>query len=96
MDPDSVSSVNIDENEPFLKNGSQLILRVGTRGRTLHVFVNGNFAGKLYGSYYFYIICRAFALFSKGIKTDYKHNVLQELRLEIIKTLGLHLKTRLH
>ena len=88
MDPDSVCSVNIDENEPFLKNGSQLILRVGTRGHTLLVFINGNFVGELYVTisikFVEHLPCAL-----RELKTDYKHNVLQELRLEIIKTLGL-------
>jgi len=44
-------SVNIDENEPFLKNGSQLILQVVTRGHALHVFANGNFVGTQSGNY---------------------------------------------
>eukprot|EP00928_Gymnodinium_smaydae_P016376 TRINITY_DN16131_c0_g1_i1.p1 TRINITY_DN16131_c0_g1~~TRINITY_DN16131_c0_g1_i1.p1 ORF type:complete len:665 (+),score=-23.34 TRINITY_DN16131_c0_g1_i1:133-2127(+) len=44
-------SVNIPEDEPFLKSGSQPILHVDSRGHTLHVFVNGNFAGTQSGDY---------------------------------------------
>ncbi|XP_057839165.2 beta-galactosidase 8 isoform X2 [Cryptomeria japonica] len=45
------NSVHLDEDEPFLKNKSQVYLHVKTRGHALHVFINGQFAGTQWGSY---------------------------------------------
>ncbi|CAL9773039.1 unnamed protein product [Musa acuminata subsp. burmannicoides] len=43
--------VNIDSNEQFLKNGRDPLLTVMSAGHSMHVFVNGERAGTVYGSF---------------------------------------------
>ncbi|XP_065047483.1 beta-galactosidase-like [Musa acuminata AAA Group] len=42
--------VNIDSNEQFLKNGRYPFLTVMSAGHSMHVFINGELAGTVYGS----------------------------------------------
>lgn len=44
-----ITSVEVDEDEPFLKNGGLPVLTVQSAGDALHVFINGNLAGSEYG-----------------------------------------------
>ncbi|CAL9104789.1 unnamed protein product [Musa textilis] len=44
------SYVNIDSNEQFLKNGRYPFLTVMSAGHSMHVFINGERAGTVYGS----------------------------------------------
>ncbi|KAJ9167951.1 hypothetical protein P3X46_019538 [Hevea brasiliensis] len=45
-----MTNVNIDPNEGFLKNGKSPFLTVNSAGHVLHVFINGQLAGTVYGS----------------------------------------------
>ncbi|KAJ9183822.1 hypothetical protein P3X46_007629 [Hevea brasiliensis] len=42
--------VNIDANEGFLKNGQNPLLSVDSAGHVLHVFINGQLAGSVWGT----------------------------------------------
>ncbi|KAJ1433408.1 Glycoside hydrolase, family 35 [Sesbania bispinosa] len=44
-----LSSVNIDPNEGFIKNGQSPLLTVMSAGHALHVFINGQLSGTVYG-----------------------------------------------
>ncbi|KAF2318145.1 hypothetical protein GH714_001112 [Hevea brasiliensis] len=45
-----MTNVNIDQSEGFLKNGKSPFLTVNSAGHVLHVFINGQLAGTVYGS----------------------------------------------
>ena len=44
-----LTDVNIAPNEAFLKNGQEPLLTVMSAGHALHVFINGQFSGTVYG-----------------------------------------------
>eukprot|EP00252_Welwitschia_mirabilis_P002303 TRINITY_DN12214_c0_g3_i1.p1 TRINITY_DN12214_c0_g3~~TRINITY_DN12214_c0_g3_i1.p1 ORF type:complete len:374 (+),score=63.87 TRINITY_DN12214_c0_g3_i1:270-1391(+) len=44
------TSVDVAEDEPFLRNGGLPVLTIQSAGHALHVFVNGQFAGSQYGT----------------------------------------------
>ncbi|KAL4190186.1 hypothetical protein AMTRI_Chr07g23390 [Amborella trichopoda] len=43
-------SMDVDKDEPFLSNGSQVSLHVSSLGHVLHAFINGEFAGRAIGN----------------------------------------------
>lgn len=45
-----VSSVKVDSNEGFLRSGKWPVLTVFSAGHALHVFINGQLSGTVYGS----------------------------------------------
>lgn len=45
-----LTDVNIAPNEAFLKNGKEPLLTVMSAGHALHVFINGQFSGTVYGA----------------------------------------------
>ncbi|KAL7136735.1 hypothetical protein ABFS83_10G050500 [Erythranthe nasuta] len=45
-----LTDINIASNEGFLKSGQWPLLTVMSAGDTLHVFINGQFSGTVYGS----------------------------------------------
>eukprot|EP00257_Ricinus_communis_P002697 XP_002514108.2 beta-galactosidase [Ricinus communis] len=45
-----MTNVNIDSDEGFLKNGDSPVLTIFSAGHSLHVFINGQLAGTVYGS----------------------------------------------
>eukprot|EP00252_Welwitschia_mirabilis_P002305 TRINITY_DN12214_c0_g3_i3.p1 TRINITY_DN12214_c0_g3~~TRINITY_DN12214_c0_g3_i3.p1 ORF type:complete len:547 (+),score=62.07 TRINITY_DN12214_c0_g3_i3:1134-2774(+) len=45
-----ITSVDVAEDEPFLRNGGLPVLTIQSAGHALHVFVNGQFAGSQYGT----------------------------------------------
>ncbi|KAF8388824.1 hypothetical protein HHK36_025504 [Tetracentron sinense] len=45
-----ITDVKIDPNEQFLKNGQYPVLTVSSLGHVLHVFINDQLSGSLYGS----------------------------------------------
>jgi hypothetical protein len=44
-----ITSVEVDEDEPFIKNGGLPVLTVQSAGDALHVFINDDLAGSQYG-----------------------------------------------
>ncbi|KAH9321654.1 hypothetical protein KI387_016293, partial [Taxus chinensis] len=44
------TSIQVDNNEAFLKDGTQPVLHVDSLGHDLHVFINGQFAGSQAGN----------------------------------------------
>ncbi|KAH1100755.1 hypothetical protein GLYMA_13G104000v4 [Glycine max] len=44
-----MTDVNIDANEGFIKNGQSPVLTVMSAGHALHVFINGQLSGTVYG-----------------------------------------------
>ncbi|GLJ24399.1 hypothetical protein SUGI_0466000 [Cryptomeria japonica] len=42
--------VDVDENEPFIRSNSSLVLAIGSHGYAVHVFVNDHFSGSAHGN----------------------------------------------
>ncbi|CAI8610271.1 unnamed protein product [Vicia faba] len=60
----TLQSVNIDQNEGFIKNG-QSPLTINSAGHAMHVFINGQLSGTVYGSLRLFVfaftLARAFS-----------------------------------
>ncbi|KAK9102549.1 hypothetical protein Sjap_019803 [Stephania japonica] len=81
--------VNIDSNEEFLKNGQYPWLTVLSAGHALHVFVNGQLSGTVYGS-----LEDPKLTFSSNVKLNSGINKISLLSVAVgLPNIGTHFET---
>ncbi|XP_065848955.1 beta-galactosidase-like [Euphorbia lathyris] len=81
-----LTNVDINANEGFLKSGKNPILTVNSAGHVLHVFINGQRAGTVYGS-----LERPQVRFSQGVKLLAGSNKIALLSVSVgLANIGIH------
>ena len=84
-----LTDVNIHPNEGFLKNGQSPVLTVMSAGHALHVFINGQLAGTVYGS-----LENPKLTFSNNVKLRAGINKISLLSAAVgLPNVGLHFET---
>ncbi|RDX81515.1 Beta-galactosidase 1 [Mucuna pruriens] len=83
------TDVVLDPNEGFLRNGNDPVLTVFSAGHALHVFVNGQLSGTVYGSLEFPKLT-----FSEGVKLRAGVNKISLLSVAVgLPNVGPHFET---
>lgn len=81
-----ITSVEVDGDEPFIKNGGLPVLTVQSAGHALHVFINGDLAGSQYGSKE-----NQKVRFSSGVKLNTGTNKISLLSMTVgLQNIGPH------
>ncbi|XP_027363204.1 beta-galactosidase-like [Abrus precatorius] len=84
-----MTDVNINPDEGFLKNGESPVLTVMSAGHVLHVFINGQLSGTVYGG-----LGNPKLTFSDGVKLTAGNNKLSLLSVTVgLPNVGLHFET---
>ncbi|KAJ4953530.1 hypothetical protein NE237_030362 [Protea cynaroides] len=84
-----MTDVNIDPNEEFLKNGQYPVLTVMSAGHALHVFINSELSGTVYGS-----LDNPKLTFSNGVNLRAGINKISLLSLSVgLPNVGTHFET---
>ncbi|XP_027329281.1 beta-galactosidase-like [Abrus precatorius] len=84
-----MTDVNIDPNEGFIKNGKYPILTVMSAGHALHVFINGQLSGTVYGGLEFPKLT-----FSDTVKLRVGNNKISLLSIAVgLPNVGVHFET---
>ncbi|XP_061362772.1 beta-galactosidase-like [Gastrolobium bilobum] len=84
-----MTDVNINANEGFIKNGQSLLLTAMSAGDVLHVFVNGQFSGTVYGG-----LDNPKLTFSGNVKLRVGNNKISLLSVAVgLPNVGLHFET---
>ncbi|XP_028774228.1 beta-galactosidase-like [Neltuma alba] len=83
------TDVNIDPDEAFIKSGESPFLTVMSAGHALHVFINGQLSGTVYGS-----LKNPKLTFSDNVKLNVGNNKLSLLSVAVgLPNVGLHFET---
>lgn len=81
-----ITSVEVDGDEPFIKNGGLPVLTVQSAGHALHVFINDDLAGSQYGSRENHKV-----RFSSGVKLNIGTNKISLLSMTVgLQNIGPH------
>ncbi|KAK3210505.1 hypothetical protein Dsin_015211 [Dipteronia sinensis] len=81
-----MTDVTIDSNEGFLKNGQDPILTIWSAGHALHVFINGQLSGTVYGG-----IESPRLTFSENVKLSVGVNKISLLSIAVgLPNVGAH------
>ncbi|KAJ7955885.1 Beta-galactosidase [Quillaja saponaria] len=84
-----MTDVNIDLNEGFLKNRQSPLLTIFSAGHALHVFVNGQLSGTVYGG-----LDNPKLTFSNNVKLTVGINKISLLSVAVgLPNVGLHFET---
>ncbi|KAK7265368.1 hypothetical protein RJT34_32987 [Clitoria ternatea] len=84
-----MTDVNIDSNEGFIKNGQSPVLTVMSAGHALHVFINGQLSGTVYGGLEFPKLT-----FSDSVKLRVGNNKISLLSIAVgLPNVGVHFET---
>ncbi|XP_057430749.1 beta-galactosidase-like [Lotus japonicus] len=84
-----MTDVNIDSNEGFIKNGQSPVLTAWSAGHVLHVFVNGQLSGTVYGGIAFPKLT-----FSDNVKLRVSNNKISLLSVSVgLSNVGVHFET---
>ncbi|XP_058729345.1 beta-galactosidase-like [Vicia villosa] len=84
-----MTDVNIDQNEGFIKKGQTPLLTINSAGHVLHVFINGQLSGTVYGSLEFPKLT-----FSKNVKLNVGNNKISLLSITVgLPNVGVHFET---
>ncbi|KAJ1400667.1 Glycoside hydrolase, family 35 [Sesbania bispinosa] len=84
-----MTDVNIDPNEGFIKNGQSPLLTVMSAGHALHVFINGQLSGTVYGGLDFPKLT-----FSDNVKLRVGNNKISLLSIAVgLPNVGVHFET---
>ncbi|QCD80295.1 beta-galactosidase [Vigna unguiculata] len=84
-----MTDVNIDANEGFIKRGQSPVLTVMSAGHALHVFINGQLSGTVYGGLEFPKLT-----FSDGVKLRVGNNKISLLSIAVgLPNVGTHFET---
>lgn len=84
-----LTDVNISPNEGFIKNGQSPVLTVMSAGHVLHVFVNGQFSGTVYGG-----LGNPKLTFSDNVKLKVGNNKISLLSVSVgLANVGTHFET---
>ncbi|KAF7837990.1 beta-galactosidase-like isoform X1 [Senna tora] len=84
-----MTDVNIGADEGFIKNGQSPILTVMSAGHTLHVFINGQLSGTVYGS-----LENPKLTFSQGVELRVGNNKISLLSVAVgLPNVGVHFET---
>ncbi|TKY54489.1 Beta-galactosidase protein [Spatholobus suberectus] len=84
-----MTDVNIDANEGFIKNGQSPVLTVMSAGHALHVFINGQLSGTVYGGLDFPKLT-----FSDSVKLRVGNNKISLLSIAVgLPNVGVHFET---
>ncbi|NP_001265889.1 beta-galactosidase-like precursor [Cicer arietinum] len=84
-----LTDVNISPNEDFIKNGQYPILNVMSAGHVLHVFVNGQLSGTVYG-----VLDNPKLTFSNSVNLTVGNNKISLLSVAVgLPNVGLHFET---
>lgn len=81
-----MTNINIDSNEGFLKNGQDPLLTIWSAGHALHVFINGQLSGTVYGG-----VDNPKLTFSQNVKMRVGVNQLSLLSISVgLQNVGTH------
>ncbi|XP_031252419.1 beta-galactosidase-like [Pistacia vera] len=81
-----MTNVNIGSNEGFLKNGQDPLLNIWSAGHALHVFINGQLSGTVYGG-----IDNPKLSFSQNVKMRVGDNQISLLSISVgLQNVGTH------
>ncbi|BAT76813.1 hypothetical protein VIGAN_01487000 [Vigna angularis var. angularis] len=84
-----MTDVNIDANEGFIKRGQSPVLTVMSAGHALHVFINGQLSGTVYGGLEFPKLT-----YSDRVKLRVGNNKLSLLSIAVgLPNVGIHFET---
>ncbi|CAL5189692.1 unnamed protein product [Lathyrus oleraceus] len=84
-----LTDVNISPNESFIKNGLSPILTANSAGHVLHVFVNGQLSGTVYGG-----LDNPKLTFSESVNLKVGNNKISLLSVAVgLPNVGLHFET---
>ncbi|KAJ4831119.1 hypothetical protein Tsubulata_010635 [Turnera subulata] len=84
-----MTDVKIDPNEAFLKNGKNPLLTIFSAGHALHVFINGQLAGTVYGG-----LSNPKLTFRQNVKLIAGSNKISLLSVAVgLPNVGLHFET---
>lgn len=84
-----MTDVNIDPDEAFTKSGESPFLTVMSAGHALHVFINGQLSGIVYGS-----LKNPKLTFSDSVKLSVGNNKISLLSVAVgLPNVGLHFET---
>ncbi|TKY72795.1 Beta-galactosidase protein [Spatholobus suberectus] len=84
-----MTDVNINANEGFIKGGQSPVLTVMSAGHVLHVFINGQLSGTVYGG-----LGNPKLTFSDNVKLRVGNNKLSLLSVAVgLPNVGLHFET---
>ncbi|CAJ2649876.1 unnamed protein product [Trifolium pratense] len=84
-----MTDVNIDPNEGFIKNGQSPLLTIMSAGHAMHVFINGQLSGTVYGSLEFPKLT-----FSKNVNLRIGNNKISLLSITVgLPNVGVHFET---
>ncbi|WJX91005.1 hypothetical protein P8452_72843 [Trifolium repens] len=84
-----MTDVNIDPNEGFLRNGQSPLLTIMSAGHAMHVFINGQLSGTVYGSLEFPKLT-----FSQNVKLRVGNNKISLLSITVgLPNVGVHFET---
>ncbi|XP_027363193.1 beta-galactosidase-like isoform X2 [Abrus precatorius] len=84
-----MTDVNINRNEGFLRNGQSPVLTVMSAGHVLHVFINGQLSGTVYGG-----LGNPKLTFSNNVKLRAGNNKLSLLSVAVgLPNVGTHFET---
>jgi hypothetical protein len=84
-----LTDVNISPNEGFIKNGQSPTLTINSAGHVLHVFVNGQLSGTVYGG-----LDNPKLTFSNSVNLKVGNNKISLLSVAVgLPNVGLHFET---
>ncbi|XP_022754889.1 beta-galactosidase-like [Durio zibethinus] len=84
-----MTDVKIDPNEGFLKSGQDLLLSIWSAGHALHVFINGQLSGTVYG-----VLENPKLTFSNNVKLRAGINKISLLSVAVgLPNVGVHFET---
>ncbi|CAI8606240.1 unnamed protein product [Vicia faba] len=84
-----LTDVNISPNESFIKNGPSPVLIANSAGHVLHVFVNGQLSGTVYGG-----LDNPKLTFSESVNLKVGNNKISLLSVAVgLPNVGLHFET---
>ncbi|XP_019463931.1 PREDICTED: beta-galactosidase-like [Lupinus angustifolius] len=84
-----MTDISIDPNEGFIKNGQNPVLTAMSAGHALHVFINGQLSGTVYGS-----LENPKLTFSNNVKLMVGNNKISLLSVSVgLPNVGLHFET---
>ncbi|KAM7519611.1 hypothetical protein LguiB_018573 [Lonicera macranthoides] len=84
-----MTEVNIPDNEGFLKSGKNPILTVMSAGHAMHVFINSQHYGKVYGT-----LSNTRLTYSQGVKLNAGLNKISILSVSVgLANVGTHFET---
>ncbi|CAJ1941689.1 unnamed protein product [Sphenostylis stenocarpa] len=84
-----MTDVNIDANEGFIKSGQSPVLTVMSAGHALHVFINGQLSGTVYGGLEFPKLT-----FRDSVKLRVGNNKISLLSIAVgLPNVGVHFET---